>query len=166
MKVKAAPHDLIRAIVAEHHRPVAGIHIVKERHVGKDTAYAVAFEDRDGAQRRGIVGLRRHDGGAWSPSGAFMGSVRVTGDRDVWMTWGSWGAGDGSKRAGFGGWVADAAAVSARITDATGRTIVDEVENGVVLFFYKGSFGLRDARVDLLDAEGVVIRSGTMRAQH
>jgi hypothetical protein len=163
VKVRTAPHDLVRATVAEDHRAAGGIHIVKERNVGKDAAYAVAFEDRDGVQRRGVVGLRRHDGGVWLPIGGFMGSARVTGGRDVWMTWGGWGSGEGSTRAGFGGWVADRAAVSARVTDATGRTIEDAVENGVVLFLYKGNFGLGNARVDLFDAAGTIIKSGTMR---
>ena len=159
MTLRTAPHDLVRAIVGEDHRPVAGVHIVKERHDGKDAAYAVAFEDRDGALRRGMVGVCRHDAGLWRPSGAFMGSARVTGDRDVWMTWGGWGPAQGRERAVFGGWVADAAAVSARVTDMSGRTLQDEVGSGVVLFLYKGDFGLSDARIELLDAHGVVIRS-------
>jgi hypothetical protein len=139
MKVGTAPHDLVRAVVADDHRSVVGaLHIVKERQAGKDAAYAVAFEDRNGVQRRGIIGLRRHDGGVWRPSGVFMGSARVTGDGDVWMTWGGWGPPEARERAGFGGWVADAAAVSARVTDISGRTLEDEVENGVVLFLYKG----------------------------
>jgi hypothetical protein len=89
-----------------------------------------------------------------------MGSARVTGDRDVWMTWGGWGPAQGRERAVFGGWVADAAAVSARVIDISGRTLQDEVESGVVLFLYKGDFGLSDARMELLDAHGVVLRSG------
>ena len=165
MTLRTAPHDLVRAVVAEDHRPVAGVHIVKERHDGKDAAYAVAFEDRDGALRRGMVGLCRHDAGVWRPSGAFMGSARVTGDRDVWMTWGGWGPAQGRERAVFGGWVADAAAVSARVTDVSGRTLQDEIESGVVLFLYKGDFGLSDARMELLDAHGVVIRSGPARTR-
>jgi len=160
MTARTAPHDLVRAVVAEDHRPAAGVHIVKERHDGKDAAYAVAFEDRDGALRRGMVGLCRHDAGVWRPSGAFMGGARVTGDRDVWMTWGGWGPAHGRERGVFGGWVADAAAVSARVTDMSGRTLQDEVESGVVLFLYEGDFGFSDARMELLDAHGVVIRSG------
>jgi hypothetical protein len=77
MTVRTAPHDLVRAVVAEDHRPVAGVHIVKERHGGKDAACAVAFEDRGGALRRGIIGLCRHDAGVWRPSGrawAVLGS--------------------------------------------------------------------------------------------
>src|SRR4051794_11409584 len=76
MEVGTAPEDLVRTMVAEDHRPAGAIHIVKERHAGKDAAYAVAFEDRDGVERRGIIGLRRLEGGGWSPSGSFMGSVR------------------------------------------------------------------------------------------
>jgi hypothetical protein len=160
MTVRTTPHDLVRAVVAEDHRPVAGVHIVKERHGGKDAAYAVAFEDHGGALRRGIIGLCGHDAGVWRPSGAYMGSARVTGDRDVWMTWGGWGPSQAREHAVFGGWVADAAAVSARVTDMAGRTLQDEVQGGVVLFLYKGHFGLSDARMELLDANGVVLRSG------
>ena len=70
-----------------------------------------------------------------------MGNARATGDRDVWMTWGGWGPAQGRERAVFGGWVSDAAAVSARVTDMSGRTLHDEVESGVALFLYKGDFG-------------------------
>jgi len=120
----------------------------------------VAAEALNKTLRRGIIGLCRHDAGDWRPSGAFIGSARVTGDRDLWMTWGGWGPAQGRERAVFGGWVADASAVSARVTDMSGRTLHDEVESGVALFLYKGDFGLSDARMELLDAHGVVIRSG------
>jgi hypothetical protein len=160
MTVRTTPHDLVRAVVAEDHRPVAEVRIVKERHGGKDAACAVAFEDRDGKLRRGIIGLCRHDGGVWRPSGACMGSARLTGARDVWMTWGGWGPAQAREHAAFGGWIADAAAVSARVTDMSGRTLEDEVESGVVLFLHKGDFGLPDAHMELLDADDVVIRSG------
>jgi hypothetical protein len=165
MTIRTTPHDLVRAIATEDHRPVAGVHIVKERRDGKDAAYAVAFEDRYGALRRGIIGLCRHDAGIWRPSGACMGSARVTGDGDLWMTWGGLGPAQAREHAVFGGWVADTAAVSARVTDMSGRTLDDEVESGVVLFLYQGDFGLSDARMELLDATGVVIRSGAVRTR-
>jgi hypothetical protein len=48
--------------------------------------------------------------------------------------------------------------VSARATDdLTGRTLDDVVDNGVVLFMYKGDFGLKYARLELLDAEARVL---------
>jgi hypothetical protein len=46
------------------------------------------------------------------------------------------------------------------VTDLSDRTLTDEVESAVVLFLYQGDFGLSDARMELLDADGLVIRSG------
>jgi len=164
MKVQANPRDVVRAVViADHSQFEDSIEIVREKHAGKDAAFAVAFEDRNGVQRRGVFGLHKHPGGVWRRSGGgFMGSARITGDRDVWMTWGGWG-GDSRERAVYGGWVADLTAVSARATDhMTGRTLHDVVENGVVLFMYKGEFGLDYARLELLDAEAQVLRTGPL----
>jgi hypothetical protein len=121
--------------------------------------FAVAFEDNDRVQRRGVIGLCNHHGGTWRTSGGFMGSARVTGNRDLW-TWGGWGAGESRERDVFGGWVADPSAVSARAIDAKGRTLEDPVENGVALFMWKGEFNFRYARLELLDAEQPVLRTG------
>lgn len=162
MTAKTDPRERVRNMILADYRPVENsIRIVREKRAGKDAALAVAFEDRDGVQLRGVLGLYGHHD-AWELSGSFMGSVRVTGDRDVWMTWGGWGPGD-SQMAVAGGWVADPAAVSARLVDSRGRTLSDEVENGVVLFMWKGGFDLHGARLDLLDAHHRVIRSGPMR---
>jgi hypothetical protein len=79
------------------------------------------------------------------------------------MTWGGWGPGDSHERAVAGGWVADNAAVSARLIDTTGRTLSDEIENGVFLVMWKGDFDLHGARLELLDANNRVTRSGPMR---
>ena len=73
---------------------------------------------------------------------------------------GGWGhPGTGREHAVLGGWVADPTAVSARVTEADGRTFSDDVENGVVLFFHTG---LSSARMDLLDSDGRVVRSGPL----
>lgn len=165
MKVTTDPRCLVRDVVLAEYRPFEdSVEIVREKHAGKDAAYAVAFEDQDGLQRRGLVGLCRHHGRTWSSSGGFLGSLRATGPRDVWMTWGGWGPCGGSReRAVAGGWVADPAAVSARLVDSTGRVLDDEVGNGVFLFMWKGNLDLRTARLDLIDAHGHVARSGPMR---
>lgn len=44
----------------------------------------------------------------------------------------------------------------------TGRTLDEDVENGVVLSMYEGVFSLRYARLDLLDDEGRVLRTGPL----
>jgi hypothetical protein len=163
MKVQANPHDHVRAVVIADYSPFEdSIEIVREKHAGKDAAFAVTFEDRKGVKRQGVFGLRKHPGGMWRQSGGFMGSPHLTGERDVWMTWGGW-SGDSHERAVYGSWVADPTAVSARATDdITGRTLDDVVENGVVLFMYKGDFGVHYARLELLDAEARVLRTGRM----
>lgn len=78
------------------------------------------------------------------------------------MTWGGWGPGDSDspERAVAGGWVADPTAVSARPVDTSGRILDDDDENGVFLFMWKGDFDLRSARLELLDADNRVTRSG------
>lgn len=109
MTVEAHLLDLVRNVVVAEYRPVEdSVQVVRTKQTGKDAVVAVAFDDRDGVQRRGLVGLCRHHGKTWQRSGGFMGSTRVTGPRDVWMTWGGWGpAGKSRERAVAGGWVAD-----------------------------------------------------------
>lgn len=164
MKAQSDPRELARAVVVAEYRPFTdSIEIVKEKHSGKDAAFAVAFEDLDGVPRRGLIGMCRHHSKMWQPSGAFMGSARITGERDVWMTWGGWGPGDAREQAVFGGWVADPAAASARATDHEGRVLHADVENGVAVFMHTGPFILRLARLELLDAQERVLRTGPMR---
>jgi hypothetical protein len=74
------------------------------------------------------------------------------------MVSGGWRAGDRREHAVFGGWVADRAAVSARATDAAGRTLEADVVNGVALFIHRDDFEVSSASVELLDAHGVVVR--------
>ena len=168
MKVQSDPRELARAAVLADYRPANdAIAIVKEKHSGKDAVFAVAFEDRDGVPRRGLIGMCRHHGDIknWRPSGAFMGSARLTDERDVWMTWGGWGPPGSPERAVFGGWVADPAAASARAIDNAGRTLHDDVKDGVALFMHKGPFLLMQAQLELLDAQGRVLRTGPMRRE-
>jgi hypothetical protein len=167
MKVEMDPRDLVRDVVLSEYRPrdEDSIQIVREKKAGKDAAFAVAFEDRNGVQRRGLVGLCRHHSDTWRPSGGYMGSTRVTGDEDVWMTWGGWGSGDSDspERSVAGGWVADPTAVCARLVDQSGRVLDDDVEHGVFLFMWKGNFDLRSARLELLDADNRITRRGPLR---
>ncbi len=164
MKQKTAAHDVVHAVLAaEYHRFEGSVEIVHEKHSGKDAAFAVAFEERNGRQRRGLIGLCPHGDGMWQPSGSFMGAAHVTGSREVFMSCGGWGSGgDGSKeRAVFGGWVADPSAVSARLVDSTRGDVLEEtVVNGVVIFMQKGDLPLRYARVELLDSAQRVVRAG------
>src|SRR5829696_7753481 len=121
---------------------------------------AAAFEDRGGVERRGFVGLCRHGACVWRPSASFMSTAGVTGPSEVWMMSGGWQAGDRREHAVFGGWVADRTAVSAKATDAAGRTLEDDVVNGVEMFIHRDDFDPSSASVELLDARGAVVRSG------
>lgn len=163
MRVPSNAHDVVRAVVKTDYGAIANsIEIMSEKYQGNEAALVVVFDDRDGVPRRGILALRRGSDETWRPSGGFMGSARPPNDRDVWMTWGGWG-GDSGEMTVIGGWVADRAGVSARATDATsGRTLEATVENGVVVFIYNGDFGARYARLELLDADGRVLRSGPL----
>jgi hypothetical protein len=61
MKVKTDPRDIIRNVILDDYRPVEdSIRIVREKRAGKDAAFAVAFEDTDGVQRRGLLGPCGH----------------------------------------------------------------------------------------------------------
>ncbi|HSE09064.1 MAG TPA: hypothetical protein VLB29_10385 [Nocardioidaceae bacterium] len=169
-RAKEVSHaDLVHALVATEYDAVeSSVEIVREKRSGKDAAVAVSFDQRNGAQRRGLIGLCRHHDGLWQPSGAFMGSVRGTGPEDVFMTSGGWGPGGRKERAVLGGWVADPAAVSARLVDMrNGDVLVDEVLNGVVVFMCKGDLALPNMRVELLDSAHRVLRAGpVMRRGH
>jgi hypothetical protein len=157
-------HELVQATVAEDHQPIGGaVRIVKERRAGNDAAFAVAFEDRRGRQRRGMVGLRQHADGSWRAAGSFIDIARTPDPHAVWSTWGGWTAGGWRDHAACGGWVADPNAASARLVDAAGRTVEDTVQNDVALFLYTGPFDLSAGRVDLVDADGEVIRSAPVR---
>ena len=166
MQVQPSARDVIRAVVETDYSAVEdSIKIVREKYARNEAAIAVAFDDQNDVQRQGVLALRKDSEETWRPNGGFMGTARPTGDGDVWMTWGGWG-GDSREMTVLGGWVADPAAVTARATDAmTGRTMEDVVENGVALFMYAGDFGTRYARLELLDADGRVLRSGPLNSR-
>lgn len=162
MMVETDPRELIGSIVLADYHPAQGsFQIVREKRAGKDAVFAVAFEGVDGSQRRGLLGLRwRHN--SWQQCGSFMSSIRETENQEPWMTWGGW-SGDSHEWALAGGWVADPSATYARLIDITGRALTDDVEQEVFLIMWKDDFDIRRARLELLDADGHVIRSGPMR---
>lgn len=157
------PHQLIRDLLVRDYRPFEdSIQLVREKRSGKDAAFAVAFEDRDGVQRRGVLGLCRHHGNTWRPSSGFMVSQHPTRNGDVWITWGGWGSGDTREQEFCGGWAADPTAAKARLADPAGHRLEDDIESGVALFFWTGDFNLRGAHAELLDANDRIIRRGPL----
>lgn len=80
MKVRSDPRDLVRGVVMAEYRPASeSIEIVREKIAGKDAAFAVAFEDRDGVQRRGVLGMCRHDSDGWQSARAACAARTPTG---------------------------------------------------------------------------------------
>ncbi len=159
----AVSNELVRHLLVDSYRAVeSSIHIVREKHSGEHAACAVSFEERNGGQRRGLIGLCRHHDGTWQPSGGVMGSPRVTDAEGVFTTCGGWGSVGRKERAAFGGWPAEPSAASARMVDVRSGQVfaADEVENGVVIFLSEGDFPLRYARVELLDSAQRVLRAG------
>jgi hypothetical protein len=166
MTVEPDLHRVVETLVqVDHHAREGSIAIVKERRLGDVVVLAVAFEDRDGGQRRGLLGLRTDEGG-WRRCGEFIGSTHVTRDSETWMTSGGWGVPSATNAAVFGGWVADPHAVAARAVDIDGRVLEDDVENDVendvVIFMYLHGFNLQYAQLELLAADGQVLRSGPL----
>ena len=79
--------------------------------------------------------------------------------------WGGWGSGGDelSGRAGaIAGWVADPDAIVARLTGGSGVTLNDTIKGGVAIFLWSGEFQELHARVELRDAEDMVLRSGRL----
>jgi hypothetical protein len=156
------PHPVIEMIVSVEFDPFEdSIRIVGERRLAEDAAFAVAFEDRGGVQRRGLIGLCGHEN-QWRRRGGCMGSARTTRDTDVWMTSGGWGVPGRTEAAVFGGWVADPDAAAARAVDINGRVLDDQVHDGVAIFMYAEEFDLQHARLELRSADGELLRSGPM----
>jgi hypothetical protein len=58
------------------------------------------------------------------------------------------------------GWVAEPAAASIRVTDPNGRIEEDTIEAGVALLMWHGDFNHIDAKAELLDSSGQIIRRG------
>lgn len=158
------PHELMRDVVERRFRPLEGaIRVDRERFTGKNAAFAVAFDDQAGDAQRVLLGLFQKGDGLWYSTGASSGPPQVARDTDVWTMSGGWGPPDADGRAAvFGGWVADVNAVTARLIDPAGLTVEDRIEEGVAIFMWHEDVNAREARVELLDQEGRIIRSALL----
>lgn len=136
--------------------------VVRTRQVGDDAVVAVTFTGRTGGAVRGFVGARRRDG-RWRGAGGWSGGVREVAPDELWAGRGGWW---NNARGAYGGWVNDPAAATARITTADGRMVEDVVRDGLAILLWQGPFAVRDAVVDLLGADGRVLRSAPMHPPH
>ncbi len=53
-------------------------------------------------------------------------------------------------------------AVAARLIDTAGHTLEDRIERGVAVFLWTDQFNAREARLELIDANGRVSRDGRL----
>ncbi len=148
-------------IIARHPWVERSLEVVREKRVGDDAVVALRFEDRSGRQRQALMGLRQMEGG-WRQLGSCESSPYAVNERDVWQTWGGWSSDNGRKEVA-GGWVTAPSAVLIRVTDPAGRVHEDAIEGGVAVLMWAGAFNVYEATVELLDADGQVIKAGTMR---
>ena len=158
------PREVALELVVRRHQPAWDtIRVDRELIMGDDAVFAVAFDDLGAKPQRALLGLRRDGQGDWRSSGGSWGSPQPARETELWTMWGGWGSGgeELSSRAGvIAGWVADPDAIVARLTGGSGVTLNDKIESGVAVFLWAGDFKELDARVELLDAEDQVIRSG------
>lgn len=161
VKPESYLRDVVRAVLASDHDAVeASADIVRETRSGNDAAVAVAFQTRDERLRRGFIGMVRNGTGAWRPAGGWSGGLDEASSDEVFVTYGGWGTGGSKGHSVFGGWVSDPTAVFARLVDpTTGDVLEDQVVNEVVIFMAESGLPPRYARVELLDADHMVLRS-------
>lgn len=142
-------------LVAENQAVEDSIEIVRLKKSGDHTVIAAVFANRSGRQVRAMLGMREVDG-RWRGTGGFSGSGSAGEARVSWSS-GGWSHGSRIVR-GF--WVGHPSAVALRLTDSAGEVRQDDIDAAVAILMWDGTFGLTDARVELVNAQGDVIKAG------
>ncbi|SDC98188.1 hypothetical protein [Nocardioides lianchengensis] len=152
----------VGSVVAQRGVLPEAVEVVRERQHGDMAAVAYLARRRsDGSSFRGFAGLRRREDGIWRSSGGWSsGAPDGVGPEALWAAWGGWGSGQrGTPDVGVrGGWVADPTAALVRLTDPSGRVVEDRVEAGVAILIWDQGLATREAVVELVDADGAVLR--------
>jgi hypothetical protein len=158
------PREFVHDLVLRRHRPVeSSIQVVREKRDGNNAVFAIAFDDLSGEPQRALLGLNRDSNALWHSAGGSSGPPRLAQDADLWTMCGGWGPpGPAGKAAVVAGWVAAPDAVVARLTDPAGHSLEDRIEREVAIFFWTSQFDPRQARLELIDANGRVSRAGPM----
>lgn len=133
--------------------------VVREKLIGHDVVIAMTFRRRSKDDvRRTCHGLAWSERDGWrTAGGGWASSVVERPPRGIWLTWGGWGPGSGDGLHVKSGWLADPRAVTLIATDALGRTIHDQIENGVAILTWQGDFAVENATAELHDADGAVL---------
>jgi hypothetical protein len=135
--------------------------VVREQHFGDDVVVAVTYRRRKKDDvRRSCFGIAWSERWGWQTAGgAWSSSIVERPPRGIWLDYGGWGPGPDV----LAGWLADPAAASLHVTDGLGRTIDDDVENGVAILHWDGDFSSENATVELRDAAGRVLTREPLR---
>jgi len=135
---------------------------VREKQVDDNVVVAASFRDNSGRDRRACVGLRRSEELGWhGDGGGWASNARDAEPEGIWLNSGGWGPAEPTRKvAVLAGWVAEPAAASIRVTDPNGRIEEDTIEAGVALLMWHGDFNHIDAKAELLDSSGQIIRRG------
>ncbi len=134
------------------------IEIVRLKQSGDHTVVAALFTNGAGRQARAMLGMREIDG-RWCGTGGFGDLSTSAPEANVSWSSGGWSHGSRMVR-GF--WVRHPSALVLRLTDPAGGVHEDNIERGVALVMWDGDFDQVHARVELIDAQGDVIKSGAV----
>jgi hypothetical protein len=145
------------ALVADHRAKERSVDVVRVVRDGDDVVVAVRFEDASGRRRQAMLGFLETSSG-WRGTGGFARPAPSTDEDAAWYS-GGWTR-SGGQREACGFWVADPAAATLRLTDPVGRQHRATIERGTAVLLWDGDFNVTRARVELLGADGEVLRTG------
>ncbi len=156
----AAEHPSIVRSLLESQRDAdeGSVEVARVQRDGDEQIVVAASFRRSGQARRTMFGMRQvGDGWRLGGGGFEVPSSNITSARS-WQS-GSFGLPSGRRVEGF--WVDHPAAVMVRITDRSGRSLEDTIEEGAALLLWDdGSFADREVKVELIDGTGAVLESG------
>ena len=151
-----APGYARSILMAEYQAVEKSIEIVRLKQSGDHTVVAARFTNGSGRRARVMLGMREVDG-KWRGTGGFGGLGNSANWGNVSWSSGGWSHGPKIVR-GF--WIEHASAASVRLTDSASRVREDKIEGGAAILMWHGHSEGKSARVELIDAQGDVIKAG------
>jgi len=137
-----------------HQANPASIHVVREKVQGERALVALEYEDTEGRHWSYVYGAHLQNDGNWKASGGWGGSD--TGHPQRPLPWVNLGGSGNDSSFCAGGRVHGEGVDRVRLTSPDGRTIEDQIQNGVALLLGDAPFGV-PYTVELLDHSGNVI---------
>lgn len=155
MMTTDAHHYARSTLMAEYRAVEDSIEVVRLKQSGDHTVVAARFTNGSGRRARAMMGMREMDG-RWRGTGGWGGLGTAAHVNVLWSS-GGWSHGSGIVR-GF--WIEHPSAASLRLTDSSGGVHEDTIEGGVAILMWEGNPEGRQARVELIDAQGDLIKAG------